>query len=154
MPSRRSRRRVLSFRIRLGFKTSNWSWIQDPGKKIEDLQASWDCKFTTSDSKWAMREPNPLRIGWDISRSNLKPQKNVIQLKKWNVCKYPLYIFILGQICYALIRYIWVLVYSWGTEKMWGIYWEKSTFSPHICNILAIKSPPQHFINKVPINSP
>ena len=43
-----------------------------------------------------------------------------------------------------------VLVYNWWTEKMWGICGEKSTFPPHICNILAIKCPPQHFIKKFP----
>ena len=47
-----------------------------------------------------------------------------------------------------------VLVSNCWTEKMWGICGEKSTFSPHICNILAIKCPPQHFIKKFPTNSP
>ena len=46
-----------------------------------------------------------------------------------------------------------VLVSNCWTEKMWGICGEKSTFSPHICNILAIKCPPQHFIKKFPTNS-
>ena len=36
-----------------------------------------------------------------------------------------------------------VLVYLCGTEKMWGIYWDKSTFSPHL----------QYISNKMPTST-